>query len=100
MTKVEEYSGLGDLSRQGERLRQVRYRITRHQSLAGNGRPIPGLPRIEGAIELQPGEDVSSLVGATLVLRLEDGRALAITLADAQGRVLSEGHGPSRCLCC
>jgi hypothetical protein len=33
-------------------------------------------------------------------LRLEDGRALPVTLADACGRVLSEGHGPSRCQCC
>jgi hypothetical protein len=35
-----------------------------------------------------------------MTLRLEDGRALAITLVDIEGRVLSEGHGPTKCLCC
>jgi hypothetical protein len=100
MKLVEEYSGVGELSGQGEVLRKVRYKIARYQALAGNGLPIPGLHRIEGAIDLPPGEDVADMVGAPLVLRLEDGRALAVTLADRAGRVLSEGHGPSRCLCC
>jgi len=44
--------------------------------------------------------DFAPFVGSSLVLRLEDGRALGITLADGAGRVLAEGHGPSRCLCC
>ena len=100
MKLVEEYSGVGDLSGQGESLRQVRYKIARYQAFSGNGLPIPGLHRIEGAIDLPHNEDVRDLVGAPLVLRLEDGRALAVTLADTAGRVLSEGHGPSRCLCC
>jgi hypothetical protein len=100
MKLVEEYVGVGDLSGQGEVLRQVRYKIARYQGSSANGLPIPGLHRIEGAIDLPPNEDVADLVGAPLVLRLEDGRALAVTLADAGGRVLSEGHGPSRCLCC
>ena len=100
MKLVEEYAGVGDLSGQGEVLRQVRYKIARYQALAGNGLPIPGRHRIEGAIDLPPDENVSDLVGSSLVLRLEDGRALNVTLADTTGRVLSEGHGPMRCLCC
>ena len=101
MKLVEECAGVGDLSRQGEIIRQVRYRIARYQGMQeGNGLPIPGLHRIEGTIDLGPGADVSDLVGVPLTLRLEDGRALGIALADAGGRVLSEGHGPSRCLCC
>jgi len=101
MKLVEECTGVGDLSGRGEELRQVRYRIARYQGFsAANGLPIPGLHRIEGAIDLPPDEKVADLVGAPLVLRLEDGRALAVTLADAAGRVLSEGHGPMRCLCC
>jgi hypothetical protein len=62
--------------------------------------PIPGLHRIEGSVDLSAGSDMSGLVGLPLTLRLEDGRAMGITIADATGRVLSEGHGPSRCLCC
>jgi hypothetical protein len=100
MKLVEEHSGVGDLSGRGEVLRQVRYRIARYQAFAGNGLPIPGRHRIEGAIDLPPDGDVADLIGAPLVIRLEDGRALAVTLADSGGRVLSEGHGPSRCLCC
>jgi hypothetical protein len=101
MKLVEEYAGVGDLSREGQVIRQVRYRIARYQGMqAGNGLPIPGLHRIEGAIDLAPADDTAGLIGTPLTLRLEDGRALGITLVDAGGRVLSEGHGPSRCLCC
>ena len=101
MKLVEECAGHGDLSRQGELIGQVRYRIARYQGmLAGNGMPIPGLHRIEGSVDLSAGSDMSGLVGLPLTLRLEDGRAMGITIADATGRVLSEGHGPSRCLCC
>ena len=100
MKLVEEHAGVGDLSGRGEGLRQVRYRIARYQAFSGNGLPIPGRHRIEGAIDLPANEDMTDLVGAPLVLRLEDGRAIAVTLADASGRVLSEGHGPMRCLCC
>ena len=101
MKLVEECVGVGELSGNGEVLRQVRYKIARYQAFSpGNGLPIPGLHRFEGAIDVPPNHDVTELVGAPLVLRLEDGRALAVTLADADGRVLTEGHGPSRCLCC
>ena len=100
MRLVEEHVGVGDLSGRGEGLKHVRYKIARYQAFSGNGMPIPGRHRIEGAIDLPENEDVADLVGAPLVLRLEDGRSIAVTLADASGRVLSEGHGPTRCLCC
>jgi len=100
MRLVEEHAGVGDLSGRGEGLKQVRYKIARYQAFSGNGMPIPGRHRIEGAIDLPASEDVTDLVGAPLVLRLEDGRAIAVTLADTSGRVLSEGHGPTRCFCC
>ncbi|HLG56025.1 MAG TPA: hypothetical protein VI485_11895 [Vicinamibacterales bacterium] len=96
---VEECAGVGDLSANGEVIRQVRYRIARYQGVSeGSGLPIPGLHRIEGSVDTSA--DLVPLVGSPLVLRLEDGRALAITIADRDGRVLSEGHGPSRCMCC
>jgi hypothetical protein len=95
---VEEFAGVGDLSVNGEVIRQVRYKIARYQGMSGSGLPIPGLHRIEGSVDTST--DLVPLVGSPLVLRLEDGRALAITIADRDGRVLSEGHGPSRCLCC
>jgi hypothetical protein len=100
MKLVEECAGVGDLSSQGEVLRRVSYRIARYQAFSGNGLPIPGRHRIEGAIDIPSNEDVTDLVGTPLVLRLEDGRAVPVTLADACGKVLSEGHGPSRCQCC
>jgi len=100
MRLVEQCSGVGDLSRQGEVIRRVPYTISRYQGQSSNGLPIPGLHRIEGAIEVEAGGNVANLVGIPLTLRLEDGRAIGIRLADADGRVLAEGHGPSRCLCC
>jgi len=101
MKLVEECTGVGNLSREGEASLKVRYRIARYQGMQpGNGLPIPGLHRIEGSIDAELDGDLTSLVGRPLILRLEDGRSMGITLADAGGRVLAEGHGPSRCLCC
>jgi hypothetical protein len=96
---VEELSGTGDLEDQGTVLRRVHYSVARYQGmLVGSGMPIPGLHRIEGSTDFEV-TDVS-LIGKPLTLRLEDGRALGVVLAARDGRLLSEGHGPSRCLCC
>jgi hypothetical protein len=96
---VEECAGVGQLSAKGDVIDQVRYRISRYQGFVEqSGMPIPGLHRIEGSVDTAA--NLSPLVGQSLTLRLEDGRALGITIADAAGRVLAEGHGPSRCLCC
>ena len=96
---VEQLSGTGDLENDGTLLGRVRYSISRYQGmLVGSGMPIPGLHRIEGSTDFEV-TDVS-LIGRPLVLRLEDGRALGVMLAARDGRLLSEGHGPSRCLCC
>ena len=99
MKLVEEYAGVGDLEARGESIPQVRYRIARYQGFVEqSGLPVPGVHRIEGAVDTAV--NLEPLIGQSLTLRLEDGRALAITIADTSGRVLAEGHGPSRCLCC
>lgn len=99
MKLVEECAGVGDLSAKDDLISQVRYQIARYQGFVEHsGLPIPGLHRIEGRVDST--SDLAPLVGERLTLRLEDGRAIAITIADANGRVLAEGHGPSRCLCC
>jgi hypothetical protein len=99
MKLVEEYAGVGDLRGNDQSIPQVRYRISRYQGFVEHsGLPIPGVHRIEGSVETPA--NLQPLVGQSLMLRLEDGRALAITIADTHGRVLAEGHGPSRCLCC
>jgi len=96
---VEELSGTGDLEDQGTVLRRVRYSVARYQGmLVGSGMPIPGLHRLEGSTDFEV-SDVS-LIGRPLLLRLEDGRALAVTIAARDGRLLSEGHGPGGCSCC
>ena len=99
---VEECSGTGELVEQGVVLRQVRYTLNRFQGmLEGSGMPVPGLHRIEGVVDFTLGDEDARLLGAPLTLRLEDGRSLAITLADRDGRILTEGHGPRRgCSCC
>jgi len=99
---VEECSGSGVLMRDGAILYHVGYTITRYQGmLEGSGMPVPGLHRIEGSLDLRAADDQAPPVGVPLTLRLEDGRTLAVTLADRSGRVLAEGHGPSGgCSCC
>ena len=101
MKLVEESAGLGELTHNGQALRQVRYRISRFQGIMeGSGLPIPGLYRIEGSIDCDSSKDSPNWIDRPLTLRLEDGRSLQITIIDNSGRVLSEGHGPLKCMCC
>lgn len=96
---VEQLSGTGELVHEETVVQTVRYTIARYQGMfEGNGMPIPGLHRIEGSTDFEVAD--VSLIGRPLTLRLEDGRALRVMLAARDGRLLSEGHGPSRCLCC
>jgi hypothetical protein len=96
---VEEAAGTGQLEKDGNTLSIVRYSFSRYQGmLVGSGMPVPGLHRLEGFTDFNAD---TSLIGRPLVLRLEDGRALGITLATADGRILAEGHGPcGGCSCC
>jgi hypothetical protein len=101
MKLVEESSGIGELMMNGTMLCSVRYRFSRFQGLMeGSGLPIPGLHRIEGTVEFDPGTNTAEWIGAVLGLKLQDGKILGITLVDRDGRILSEGHGPTKCLCC
>jgi hypothetical protein len=97
MKLVEECSGTGDLLQNGQTVRTIAYQVRRYQGMTeGSGMPIPGLFRVEGAVQM----DSSEWIGTSLGLKLDDGRVLGITIVDAAGRILSEGHGPSKCLCC
>ena len=101
MKLVEEYSGVGSLRFRDRRFGGIPYRISRYQGMATSGLPIPGLHRIEGTLTLANVVESRALVGADITLELEDGRSLALTLADESGRVLAEGHGPRHgCGCC
>ena len=97
---VEQLAGVGELFRDGTLLRRVRYSIARYQGmLVGSGMPIPGVHRIEGSTDYEV-TDVT-IIGRPLTLRLEDGRAIGVTIAARDGRLLSEGHGPGHgCSCC
>ncbi len=99
MKTVEEYAGEGQLSWTGGS-QTVGYRLTRMQGMAANGLPVPGLFRIEGDLDLRGAPVPDGVVGADVLLKLGDGRSLRVTLTTREGRVLSEGHGPSRCFCC
>jgi hypothetical protein len=100
---VEACEGTGDLMQNGAVLRRVRYRLDRYQGMReGSGMPVPGLHRLEGSLEAGEAdvEAWPARVGESLTLRLADGRTVALTLADEDGRVLTEGHGPGRGCCC
>jgi hypothetical protein len=97
MRLIEESAGLGSLTRNTSDAVsiEVRYRIRRHQGfMEESGLPIPGLYRIEGAVDLNSATDASAWIDAPVTLRLEDGRTLQIAVVDNAGRVLNEGHGP------
>jgi hypothetical protein len=101
MRLVEESSGSGELLLNGSSLRPVRYEFRRFQGfLEGSGMPIPGLHRIEGSVDFDATKDPAEWIGTTLNLKLEDGRVFGIMITGNDGRILSEGHGPSKCLCC
>jgi hypothetical protein len=97
---VEECAGVGRVGWRDQQFAPVVYRIRRFQGMTSSGLPVPGVHRIEGEIGTGAIPDPARLVASDLTLELEDGRALRIALADADGRVLGEGHGPSRCSCC
>ena len=97
MKLIEESRGSGELVRDGETIRRVRYEVSRYQGMMeGSGLPVPGLFKIEGSID----GDFTNLIGVPLGLRLEDTRLLAIIIVGPDGRILSEGHGPMKCGCC
>jgi hypothetical protein len=99
MKLVEEAEGLGHLLRGNERLGPVRYAIRRYQGIHENsGLPIPGLFRTEGTIDMTGPS--AAWLDVPLTLKLADGRGVGIVIADETGRVLSEGHGPLKCMCC
>ena len=99
MKPVEEYAGEGQLSWLGGSC-AVGYRLTRLQGMAANGMPVPGVFRIEGDLDLGGEQVPAAAVNSPVVLKLGDGRSMHVTVTTPEGRVLSEGHGPSRCLCC
>ena len=100
MKLVEESSGLGRIAHAGEVIAGVRYAISRYQGMTHSGLPIPGLHRIEGSLDVGALPEALRRVGTHFALTLTDGRVLRVTLAGDDGRLLSEGHGPSRCTCC
>ncbi len=101
MKLVEEIGGAGELMHSGQILRRVTYHVRRYQEvMEGSGLPIPGLHRIEGTIDFDEKKDPNDWIGISLSLKLADGRVLGITLVSPDGRILNEGHGPSKCLCC
>jgi hypothetical protein len=101
MKLVENGSGRGELMRKGDTTRPVRYEFRRYQGVMdGSGLPIPGLFRIEGSIGFDTAKASDDWIDIPLTLKLEDGRSLGIVLVDHEGRILSEGHGPLKCMCC
>lgn len=99
MKLVEECAGVGRVVVNDRAFDDIAYRVNRFQAMLPSGLPIPGRHRIEGTIAVTTLPD--GLVGEPLVLHLEDGRSLKLTLADDVGRVLAEGHGLKHgCSCC
>lgn len=97
---VEDRAGTGRVSWQDRVFADVTYRIKRFQGMSRSGLPVPGLHRIEGSIDFGAVAAPAELADKEVLLQMEDGRSLRVTLAGTDGRVFAEGHGPSRCTCC
>jgi len=97
---IEECVGTGDLLLKSQVLRQVRYQLKVFQGMAGNGMPIPALRTIAGSLDFGDPQASNDLVGAELILKLEDGRKIGIRIADADGAICQQGHGGGSCSCC
>ena len=101
MKLVEETSGIGELMMDGVTLCRVTYRLNRFQGvMESSGLPIPSLHRIEGSIEFHPKTDPHSWINVPLARKLQNGKILRITLVNTDNRILSEGHKPTKYLCC
>jgi len=101
MKLVEESEGTGRLTVAGQAVEAVPYAIRRYQAMTTGGLPVPGLHRIEGRVGVGALPAAITLAAECQIrLELEDGRSLALTVIDADGQVLAEGHGPGRCGCC
>ena len=96
---VEETSGTGELLLKSLVLRQVRYRIKVFQGMFGNGMPNPTQRTVEGSIDFE-GDTAADLVGASLTLKLEDGRRIGVTIADDAGTILQRPPCTTGCSCC
>ena len=98
---IEECTGTGELLLSSHVLRQVRYQIKVFQGMfEGNGLPIPSQRTIEGSLDFGDPQASSELVGAELTLKLEDGRKIGITIANADGGICQRTHGGGACGCC
>ena len=97
---VEEQAGVGRLTHGERDYANVRYRLSKFQGMTRAGLPVPGVHRIDGQLEFAEDTDLSRLVGSSVKLALEDGREMYVVMVDEAGRVLAEGHGPTRCTCC
>ena len=97
---VEETSGTGELLLKSLVLRQVRYRIKVFQGMFGNGMPNPTQRTVEGSIDFEEETSVADLVGASLTLKLEDGRRIGVTIADEAGTILQRPFCTTGCSCC
>jgi hypothetical protein len=97
---IEECVGVGQVAGHERVVEGVAYAVRRFQGFAPSGLPVPGLHRLEGRLEIADDRDRRELVNRPVTLRMADGRTMRLTLLDEDGRVLAEGHGPSRCQCC
>src|SRR4051812_48081824 len=98
---VEHCSGTGELIRNDEVIRKVRYEFRVFQGIVpGSELPVPGQRTLTGSVDFDPARESGDLVGPVLTLKLEDGRHLGITLTGEGGTIAEGRHGTGKCLCC
>jgi hypothetical protein len=97
---VEDSSGRGELLLKSLVLRQVHYRIKVFQGMFSNGMPNPTQRSVEGSIDFGGESGAGDLIGASLTLKLEDGRRIGVTIADDEGTIQQRPPCTVGCSCC
>ena len=100
MKLVEESTGTGELLLKSLVLREVRYRIKVFQGMFSNGMPNPIQRTVEGSIDFAGESGAGDLIGASLTLKLEDGRRIGVTIADDSGTISQRPPCTTGCSCC
>jgi hypothetical protein len=65
-----------------------------------NGLPNPTQRTVEGSLDFGDDSAGSDLVGASLILQLEDGRKIGITISDETGTIHTRPACTTGCSCC
>jgi hypothetical protein len=91
---LEDLHGVGPVLREGQLVREMNYSIQIYQRIreTGRGEVILGAMFIEGSVDYDLIRDSIDLIGAELMLHLQDGRTLPFLICGDSGQIAAAGE--------